>query len=287
MEPIMKNQNQVARALQFIEDHLTRQIALEDIADAANFSQWYFHRLFRVLTGYCVNDYLRRRRLCEASHELLYTDRPIREIALKYQFESQAAFTRSFKSVAGITPGRCRRQIASLIRFPALRPETYSQPQKGVKMQEPRFVTKDSFNVIGVSCKSDPSQSLHKLWQSFGQRYAEIPNVTDPQQAYQVCVFESPSPTEEYTFIAGMECSSLDLIPDGMSGHQVKAAEYVVFEHHGLLDKMHQTYEYIFGAWLAQQGLEMAEADSLEVYDERFKPGQEDSVFEIWVPVRR
>jgi len=281
----MKNPNQVAKALQFIEEHLTRQISLEDIADAANFSQWYFHRLFRVLTGYCVNDYLRRRRLCEASHELLYTDRPIREIALKYQFESQAAFTRSFKSVAGITPGRCRRQIASLIRFPALRPEAYFHPKKGVKMQEPRFVKKDSFNVIGVNCKSDPSQSLHKLWQSFGERYAEIPNVTDPGRAYQVCVFEAPSPTEEYTFIAGMEVSDISQVPPAMITHRVPAAEYAVFEHHGSLEKMHQSYEYIFGVWLQENGYQMAEADSLEIYDERFNPQSSDSIFEIWIPI--
>jgi len=72
-----------------------------------------------------------------------------------------------------------------------------------------------------------------------------------------------------------------------MIAHIVPAARYAVFEHHGLLDKMHQTYEYIFGVWMPENGYVMADADSLEVYDERFKVGKDDSVFEIWVPITK
>ncbi|PKN72925.1 MAG: hypothetical protein CVU50_05195 [Candidatus Cloacimonetes bacterium HGW-Cloacimonetes-3] len=285
----MKDVSCTQRALLFIEENLKRKISLEDIADAANYSQWYFHRLFRVLTGYCVNDYLRRRRLCEASHELLYTSKPIRKIALEYQFESQEAFTRSFCSVSGITPGRYRKQIAPLVRFPAVcLDNSHNYLKKGAKKMNMRTEKKDAFHVVGVSCRANPSGTLHKLWGEFMQRVAEIKHVEDNNRAYQVCLFEDANPdTEEYTFIAGMQVSQIADVPEGMMGHTVPVAEYAVFEHHGLLDKLHQTYEYIYGVWLQENGYMMAEADALEVYDERFKVGEENSLFEIWVPIKK
>ncbi|MDZ4122057.1 MAG: AraC family transcriptional regulator [Candidatus Cloacimonadaceae bacterium] len=284
----MKDISCVERALIFIEENLTRKISLEDIADAANYSQWYFHRLFRVLTGYCVNDYLRRRRLSVASHVLLYTSRSIRSIALQYQFESQEAFTRSFSSIAGQTPGRFRKQIAPLFQFPAISlDKTYKFLKKGAKNMKPRIETKAAFQVIGVSCRSNPSGSLHILWDEFMKRAQEIPHISDPHKAYQICLFQdADTANEEYTFIAGMEVSETSQVPPNMIAHEVPAAQYAVFEHHGLLDTMHQSYEYIFAVWLPENAWEMAEADSLEVYDERFKVGKEDSVFEIWIPLK-
>lgn len=284
----MKDVSAVERALLFIEENLCRKISLEDIADAANFSMWYFHRLFRVLTGYCVNDYLRRRRLCEAAYILLYTTKPIKTIAQEFQFESQEAFTRSFSSLAGLTPGRFRKQTAPLFQFPALSlDKSYKFLKKGAKKMNPRIVNKEAFTVIGVFCRANPSGTLHKLWEEFGKRATEIQNVADHHKAYQVCIFEDADPgSDEYTFIAGMEVKESSPIPENMIAHTVSAATYAVFEHHGLLDKMHQSYEYIFGVWLPENSRQMAEADSLEVYDERFKVGSEDSVFEIWIPLK-
>lgn len=285
----MTKQKSIEKALLFIEEHLKCRITLEDIADAANLSQWYFHRLFRVLTGYCVNDYLRRRRICEASHELLYGTKPIKQLATEYQFESQQAFTRSFSSVAGISPGRFRKLLAPLVRFPALSlDKTYNYLRKGVKMTKPRFETKPSFKVVGLHCTATSSETLHKLWGEFMQRAHEIQHVTEPHKAYQVCVFDESQPDKDlYTFIAGMAVSETTGIPQGMIAHTVPEANFAVFEHRGLMDKMHQTYVYIFGIWLQENSYVMAEADSLEIYDERFIVDSPDSVFEIWVPVKK
>lgn len=283
----MSNLSCVNRALVFIEENLKRRISLEDIADAANYSQWYFHRLFRVLTGHCAGDYLRRRRLCEASYELLYTRKPIAQLAREYQFESQEAFTRSFSALSGISPGRFRRQISSLVYFPAISLDnSYSHLKKGAKNMKVRNEQKPAFRVLGVHCRANPSSTLHHLWNDFAKRVQEIPEVLEPDKAYQVCVFEGSDPaTEEFTFIAGMAVNEKAPIPEGMIAHTVPEANYAVFEHRGLLDSLHNTYQYIFGVWMNENGCQMAETDSLEVYDQRFKPNSRDSVFEIWVPL--
>ncbi|MDD2596625.1 MAG: AraC family transcriptional regulator [Candidatus Cloacimonetes bacterium] len=285
----MTKTKSIERALQFIEENLTRRISLEDIADAANLSQWYFHRSFRILTGYCVNDYLRRRRISEASHELLYSSRAIIRIGRDYQFESQEAFTRSFTGICGISPGRFRKMLSKVIMFPALSlDKSYQHLKKGAKMLSPKIEKMDAFRVVGVHTKASPSGTLHQLWAEFTRRHGEIKDVIDPTKAYQVCVFDKSDPAaEEYTFIAGMHVNDEAKVPEGMIAQKVPAAEYAVFEHHGSLEKMHQTYEYIFGVWLAENGYQMAEADSLEIYDERFNPESADSVFEIRIPISK
>lgn len=279
----------IEKALSYMEENLTSRINLEDIADAANLSQWYFHRLFKVLTGYCVNDYLSKRRLCEASHELLYTSKSIGEIARNYQFGSQEAFTRSFSSLAGLSPGRFRRQLAPLLRYPAISlDKSYKHLRKGVKNMNPRFEQKASFKVIGVQYRALASESLHKLWGEYSARCEEIPHVCEKDKAYQVCLFEGSNPEkEEYTFIAGMCVDNLAEIPSGMLGHVVKAAQYAIFEHRGKLDKLHQTYQYIFGVWLQENAWIMDEADALEIYDSRFIPESDDSLLEIWIPIKK
>jgi len=280
----------IDRALGFIEENLKQDISLEDIAEAAAYSQWYFHRCFRALTGFAAYDYLRRRRLSEAAYELLYTDKPIRQLASEYRFESQAAFTRSFKAVTGYSPGRYRRLIAAPLAFHAIGvKKQYQSLKKGVVMQA-TFRTMDAFGVIGLSHRAAPDETLHKLWDAFLKRMDEVPNVTETEKAYQVCVFEpktSSSDPESYLFIAGMAVSSLEMVPEGMIAHQVPAAEYAVFEHKGALDTLHKSYEFIFGVWLPENELEMAEADCLEIYDERFKYGEKDSILEIMIPIKR
>jgi len=105
------------RALQYIEGYIQDKLELEDLADIANYSPWHFHRLFTSFVGYGVSDYIRRRRFSEAARELVFTSIPIRQIAMKYQFESQEAFTRSFKNQTGITPGLLRKQKGPLCLF--------------------------------------------------------------------------------------------------------------------------------------------------------------------------
>ncbi|MCD8480182.1 MAG: AraC family transcriptional regulator, partial [Candidatus Cloacimonetes bacterium] len=64
------------------------------------------------LTGYCVTISATAPDL-RGSHELLYSSKPIRQIAREFQFESQEAFTRAFSSISGISPGnfaRCSRK---------------------------------------------------------------------------------------------------------------------------------------------------------------------------------
>jgi AraC-like DNA-binding protein len=112
---LMVHSKEIQAALNYIEMNLCEELTLDEIADAAGFSKFYFHRIFQSEVGISVYDYIRKRRLASAASLLLATDIPILDIALAFRFESQEAFTRAFKSVYQLPPGRYRTTVRNLI----------------------------------------------------------------------------------------------------------------------------------------------------------------------------
>ncbi len=273
------------RALRYIEKHLKEAISLDDIAFAANYSPWHFHRLFMAFTGITVGEYVRKRRLSEASRELAFGAKPIRQLAREYQFESQASFTRSFKVFSGCTPGTMRKNLQPLLNYQA----RITLKGKGDNMLKPIIKSKAAFRVIGKSCQSTmKNNTIPALWETFGTYCEAIPGVLVPNAAIGVCYFEgSEEMTDDtpFTYLAGMEVKPDQTVPAGMTHRDVPEAEYAVFEHHGSLVSLHDTYNAIYGEWLPQSGYTRAEADDFELYDERFTFGKDESIMEIWVPI--
>ena len=97
-------------AIDYIESSLTQEIDLSEVAAAAGYSPFHLSRLFRAMTGETPAGYVRKRRLSEAARQLLTTKRRILDIALDYQFGSQAAFTRAFRTAFGVSPGAYRKR---------------------------------------------------------------------------------------------------------------------------------------------------------------------------------
>jgi AraC-like DNA-binding protein len=105
----------IYQALDYIETHLEEELTLEQVAAAAGFSKYHFHRIFLEQVGASVTDYSRSRRLAGASALLLYTSEDIIQIAFRSRFESQEAFTRAFKKEYGMPPGRYRKLMESVL----------------------------------------------------------------------------------------------------------------------------------------------------------------------------
>ena len=99
----------VRNSLQYIINNLSEKISLDDLSKRACLSKYHYHRLFHKTVGESVNRYINRKRMENAAKELSETDQPIIEIALKYQYGSQEAFSRAFKRTYNITPGKYRR----------------------------------------------------------------------------------------------------------------------------------------------------------------------------------
>lgn len=100
----------IEAVIEYIENHLNGKIDLETVATAANYSKYYLHRMFTETVGLTIHDYIQRRQLTEAAKLLVFSDKPIIEIAFICGYESQQSFTTAFTSMYKISPAQYRER---------------------------------------------------------------------------------------------------------------------------------------------------------------------------------
>ncbi|WP_417796651.1 AraC family transcriptional regulator [Stutzerimonas nitrititolerans] len=98
---------QLQRAADYIADHCTHALRLEDICQAAGLSPSYLIRAFKQHYGMTPHAYLLNRRIQRSQH-WLRQDRDLAEVALAAGFADQAHFQRTFKRQLAATPGQYR-----------------------------------------------------------------------------------------------------------------------------------------------------------------------------------
>ncbi len=147
------------RAIKYIEENLTGDIQLEIAARYAGCSKWEFYRIFSFIAHIPLGEYIRKRKLAFALFDLQTSDEKIIDIALKYGYDSPAAFSRAFHQAYGTSPSSARRDEIQLTPYPELTftlhdkeqeamkklndMESYSQRGYYVKENAPVYFTKD------------------------------------------------------------------------------------------------------------------------------------------------
>ena len=96
------------QALDYTETHLTGEIDYETAAKEACSSVFHFQRMFTMLCGFSLGDYIRMRRLTLAAEDLMRMNDKVIDIALKYGYDTPESFSRAFTRFHGITPTEAR-----------------------------------------------------------------------------------------------------------------------------------------------------------------------------------
>jgi AraC-like DNA-binding protein/ligand-binding sensor protein len=102
----------VARAKQFIADHQTEDLSLDQVAKSVNTSKFYFCKVFKKATGINFTDYVSRIRTERAKNLMLNPNLRVSEIAYEVGFQSLTHFNRVFKRILGRSPTDYREQLA-------------------------------------------------------------------------------------------------------------------------------------------------------------------------------
>ena len=98
------DQERMGRILRHIQEHLTEEIARDDVARIASLSAGAFSRYFRSRTGKTLPEYVNELRIGRSCRFLVETDAPVTEIALDCGFQNLANFNRWFRKVTGTVP---------------------------------------------------------------------------------------------------------------------------------------------------------------------------------------
>ncbi|MCC7530485.1 MAG: AraC family transcriptional regulator [Candidatus Melainabacteria bacterium] len=279
----------VAKAINFIEERLEQPLDVKQVSGHIGFSEYYFHRMFQSVLGESVAEYVRKRRLSEAARKMLARDEKLIEIALSCGYDSQEAFTRAFKSMFGMTPGRLRKLgMMPLEKKPATI-DMMLHLEEGLTMQ-PEIVEHDEELVIGMgsSFAENPFWQINKLWDKFSKRENEIPNLSG-NYALGVCMPKHQDiPVKEgdtFVYIAGRPVSTLDEVPEGMVAVKIPRRKYAKFTHKGALTNLPHTVNYIWGTWLPKSEYKHSNSPDFELYDERFDVKSLSGEIDIFVPI--
>jgi AraC family transcriptional regulator len=166
--------------------------------------------------------------------------------------------------------------------------ETERKTKERENNMNPKIVSRPAFTVMGLRYQgNNQNQEIGALWGEFDRRESELLSVAVPNScAYGVCVMAEGLPEGHFEYIASFEVPAGTQPLPGMVVRDLPANQYAVFEHHGSLDRLRETYHNIYHVWLPQSGLQVVPGADMEVYTEAFKDDSPDSMFYIYVPVK-
>jgi len=95
--------------LDYVEENLNGEIDDNQIASLFASPQGMFQRIFANITDMTLSEYIRKRRLTQAAHDIRHSNEKIIDIALSYGYDSAAAFSVAFKNFHGATPSALRK----------------------------------------------------------------------------------------------------------------------------------------------------------------------------------
>jgi AraC-like DNA-binding protein len=102
------------KTIAFIESNLTEDIQLDHFPTVIGYSKFHLLRIFKQETGKSIGEYIRIRRLADSARLLIFSNQSILSLAFLFHFRSQEAFTRAFKEVYALPPGKYRKLMKAM-----------------------------------------------------------------------------------------------------------------------------------------------------------------------------
>jgi len=268
--------------VEYIEGNLEMPIKLEGLARMVGCSVYEFSRIFSFMAGMSVSEYIRRRRLSQAVFDIQIGDEKIIDIALKYCYESPAAFTRAFKELHGTTPMSARKASVPLKTYPKV---NFLLTIKGVDEMNFRMEKKESFKIMGLSgyIEGELVDGMPSIVKDFFEDY--YPTLAPYYIApfWQVSAYDFKSAGDKVKVIIGAECK--DKKPDNIALEMknIPSATWAVFSIEGCIgDTYDAAYARILTEWFPTSGYKR---DGGLPHLEVLPVGSEVNVWEVWMPV--
>ncbi|MFI6152527.1 GyrI-like domain-containing protein [Kitasatospora sp. NPDC051170] len=281
------------RAMDRIEEDLDREIDVAGLARIAMTSEYHFRRLFSMLAGMPLSEYVRRRRLTVAGAEVLDGRRTLIDIAVSYGYTSGEAFARAFRAMHGVGPGEARREGAVLTSQPRM---SFRLVVEGSSSMDYRIVEKPGFRVVGRKARvpviyQGVNPHIAEFIKGLGKETVErITALTGSDPVGIVSVSDDFSPNRE-------EGSELDywhavvaredaVVPEDLEVLAVPAGTWAVFTNNGAFPQaLQEMWGDVASQWFPSNPYEARPGP--EILQVRFVPGTADAEAELWIPVAR
>lgn len=283
---------QLNEAIEYIEANLCAEFDIDTAAGIACVSADSLARFFSYMTGMTLTEYIRRRRLTLASHELRHSRMPMIDIAVKYGYDSAAAFSRAFVRQHGVAPSVYRKNGGSLKICP---PASFHMIIKGAREMDFRLIELEETGVCGVSKPYEGQgyrsreELRHLMW---ADDYDDVPGLLcegrwneQGNTAYDG-VWYGVWQDGRYMIARGKD----DVKNDRLEKLTIPAGTYAAFrtECGGLAwEEFPKLFELIFDSWLPASEYRQKSGIVIEVLhlwtDHELR--KKNRYYEVWIPV--
>ncbi|MCQ1530828.1 AraC family transcriptional regulator [Lutispora saccharofermentans] len=284
--------NELNHVIDYIEEHLTDDLSLEIISEYAGVSDYNFRKIFFYLSGLTLSEYIKNRKLSEASMDLLHGEK-VTDVALKYGYQSMDGFTRAFKKWSGLLPSDVIKKGISK-SFPKL---SFIITVKGGITMEFRIEDKPAFNLVGVS-KRVPIQfegvnnEIVKLAESITDEQKEEMHSLQNIEPYEIvnASYEADAnflkEEGDLTHLIGI-LTTENQVSDQLAKVPVEAYTWAVFPNEGSFPSaLQETMAKIYSEWLPSSNYEVINAPVFSFT--KMNGDKKDYAYsEVWIPVRK
>ncbi|GAA0344220.1 AraC family transcriptional regulator [Bacillus carboniphilus] len=286
----MEGLQRMVESIEYIESHLDKELVIEDIASIACMSKFHFQRMFNMLTGFTVSEYIRNRRITLAAQEIVHSHAKVIDVAMKFGYESPEAFTKAFRRIHGISPSAAKKDSQSLKAYPRL---SFQLQLKGDVEMEYKIIEKEAFSVVGKSIRmsivgGENNRKIPVFWKESNENgfSKELAKNCGPLGLLGICM-DFDKQQENLTYLIGAE-KKITEVPDDWEEREIPSASWAVFPVRGAMPEAMQTvWERIYSEWFPSTGYEHAGGPEMEVYCSKEDPYQEGYYSEIWIPIKK
>ena len=292
--------NRVCKAMNFISRNLDQDLSLGEIAEAASFSMFHFHRIFKAVVGENVAGFKRRLRLESGANRLIaFPHKDITSIALACGFSNSQSFAKAFRQHFGSTPSQFRKskighnvskngsEFSIQTQYD---PDTVftSKPETGIKINlDVKVKTMPEYHVAYVRKLGNYDKQTHDAAFDELMQWAVPRGYTDSGINFGL-YWDNPDVTPEGKCRIDA-CISVPAgtIPEGQIGIQtISGGPYAVMHENVLNDTFKESWELLF-KWIVQKGYEFTHIPNYQIYlnDGKVHP-QGTWIVDICVPLR-
>ncbi|KWX74776.1 AraC family transcriptional regulator [Paenibacillus jilunlii] len=228
----------------WVDRDLTTVPSLLKMSEQLGYSPYYCTKQFHSLTGMTLRDYIWQRRISRAALELRDTDARILDIAVKFGFSSQEAFSRAFVKAFKITPYAYRKAPRPIPL--AIRPEVFSPYHYLIKERDK--MKQVHLQEAEIKIEHIPAHKFIGIWDAEVDNYGQFWNHghdcdevsgtlesmshhTLPGQIGQTAGWFYQNGRKGYLYGIPVAADYNGEIPEGMEVRDIPESEYLVFFH--------------------------------------------------------
>ena len=162
---------------EYIDNNLEEDISYDVLSKMLGVNVYTMQRLFTMIAGISLSEYIRKRRLSNAGYDLYEGNLKIIDIAFKYQYDNATSFSRAFEKFHGIKPSLVNKET-KLRNYPRI---VFNEEINNTTELDYEIITLDEMNLYGIGTTTnneeigkDAPAFFKKFKSKYLNKYGEV-----------------------------------------------------------------------------------------------------------------